>query len=220
MPASIFANTMVSWSLVASLALAGLTTATPARRADCSALHLVFAAGTGEEGLGLAGGPFSEALVAAIPGTTTYALPYDTSVEYDTTLVAAATAVEKYIEDQAAACPAQKFVFGGYSKGAMVVHRATLPASIKSKQVALVVFGDPYLKYQTEEYKNAWPIDSPVVNLAPGNTSLAGANVASFCNAGDIICDLTGGEVEPHLAYGTDGSATRAAAFVKGVYGS
>ncbi|KAJ1305641.1 hypothetical protein OPQ81_000638 [Rhizoctonia solani] len=209
---------MVSWSLLATLALAGLSNATPARRADCSALQLVFASGTGEEGLGLAGAPFSEALAAAIPGTTTYALPYDTSVDYDATLVAAANSVQQYFAAQSAACPDQKFVFGGYSKGAMVLHRTSLPSSIKSKQIALVVFGDPYLKYQSEEYKNAWPINNPVVNSSPGNATVNGANVASFCNSGDIICDLMGGQVEPHLAYGTDGSASKAAQFVKGVY--
>ncbi|KDN46694.1 hypothetical protein RSAG8_04074, partial [Rhizoctonia solani AG-8 WAC10335] len=202
-------NSMVSWSLLVR-----------SPRAECSALQLVFAAGTGEEGLGLAGAPFSEALAAAIPGTTTYSLPYNTSVEYDTTLIAATESVQRYLADQSAVCPNQKFVFGGYSKGAMVLHRTSLPSSIKSKQIALVVFGDPYLKYLTEEYENTWPIDNPVVNLNPGNTTVAGANVASFCNVGDIICDLMGGEVAPHLAYGTDGSASKAAAFVKGVYGS
>ncbi|CUA73236.1 putative cutinase Mb2006c [Rhizoctonia solani] len=211
---------MIAWNLFAKLALAGLVAANPMRRADCSALHLVFAAGTGEEGLGLAGGPFSEALAAAIPGTTTYALPYNTSVEYDTTLVEAADSAQQYFADQVAACPDQKFVFGGYSKGAMVLHRTSLPSAIKSKQVALVVFGDPYLKYLTAEFENTWPIDNPTVNLSPGNETVSGANIASFCNMGDIICDLTGGEVSPHLAYGTDGSATKAAEFVKGVYGS
>ncbi|KAH7323416.1 cutinase [Rhizoctonia solani] len=213
-------DNMVSWRLLVTFALAGLSNASPARRTGCSALQLVFAAGTGEEGLGLAGGPFSEALAAAIPGTTTYALPYNTSVEYDTTLVDAANSVQQYFADQAAACPDQKFVFGGYSKGAMVVHRTSLPSAIKSKQIALVVFGDPYLKYQTEEYESTWPIDSPVVNLSPGNTTVARANVGSFCNPGDIICDLMGGEVAPHLAYGTDGSASKAAEFVKGVFSS
>ncbi|CAE6416598.1 unnamed protein product [Rhizoctonia solani] len=109
---------MVSWSLLTTLALAGLSNANPTRRADCSALHLVFAAGTGEEGLGLVGAPFSEALAAAIPGTTTYALPHNTSVEYDATLFAAANSAQQYFADQVAACPDQKFVFGGYSKGA------------------------------------------------------------------------------------------------------
>ncbi|CAE6452708.1 unnamed protein product [Rhizoctonia solani] len=209
---------MASWSLLMVLALAGLSNANPTPRAECSALHLVFAAGTGEEGLGLAGGPFSEALSAAIPGTTTYNLSYNTSVEYDTTLVAAADSVQQYFATQSAACPNQKFVFGGYSKGAMVLHRTSLPSSIKSKQIALIVFGDPYLKYQTDEFESAWPIDNPAVNLQPGNTTITGANVASFCNSGDIICDLMGADVAPHLAYGTDGSATKAAVFVKGVY--
>ncbi|KAF8732463.1 Cutinase, partial [Rhizoctonia solani] len=207
-----------AWNFNTTLALAGISSAKPTPRAECSPLQLVFAAGTGEKGLGLAGEPLSEALGAAIPGTTTYALPYDTSVEYDTTLVAAANSVQQYFASQSAACPDQKFVFGGYSKGAMVVHRTSLPDPIKSKVVALVMFGDPYLKYQTTEFENAWPIVNPKVNLQPGNTTISGANVASFCNSGDIICDLVGNAVEPHLAYGTDGSATKAASFVKGVY--
>ncbi|CAE6516901.1 unnamed protein product [Rhizoctonia solani] len=202
---------MISWSLLTTLVLAGFTTANPMRRAECSALHLVFAAGTGEVGLGLAGTPFSDALATAIPGTTTYAISYDTSVEYNATLVTASESVQKHFVEQVAACPDQKFVFGGYSKGAMVLHRTSLPSAIKSKQIALVVFGDPYLKYQTTEHENAWPIDNPIVNLSPVNKTVSGANIASFCNVGDVICDLTGGEVGPHLAYGADGSASKAA---------
>ncbi|CUA77387.1 putative cutinase Mb2006c [Rhizoctonia solani] len=179
------------------------------RQTSCSALQLVFLAGTNEEGLGSVGGPLSTALASAVPGTTTYSVPYDTSAEYISTVAAGATMTDDYITAQAASCPSQRFALGGYSKGAMVVHSMNLSSSLKSKVAAIVVFGDPY-----RDLSNSWPIDSPVLNSDPESGFTSSQNVASFCNAGDIVCHA-GLSVPAHLAYGTDGSTDVAASFIK-----
>ncbi|KAG8691034.1 hypothetical protein FRC11_007362, partial [Ceratobasidium sp. 423] len=169
------------------------------RQTSCSALQLVFLAGTNEEGLGLAGGPLSTNLTSAVPGTTTYSVPYDTSAEYIFTVSAGVNMTVEYITAQAARCPDQRFALGGYSKGAMVVHGMNLDSVHKTKVAAIVVFGDPY-----RGLSNDWPINSPVVNSDPRSGFTSSQNVASFCNGGDIVCHA-GLSVDDHLVYGTNG---------------
>ncbi|EUC62569.1 cutinase [Rhizoctonia solani AG-3 Rhs1AP] len=180
------------------------------RQTSCSALQLIFLAGTNEDhGLGSVGGPLSAALTSAVSGTTTYSVPYDTSVEYGPTITAGARMTVEYITAQAARCPSQRFALGGYSKGAMVLHSMSLSSALKAKVTAIVVFGDPY-----RGINNNWPISSPVVNSKPRSGFTNSQNVASFCNDGDIIC-RGGLSVPAHLTYGEDGSTGIAAAFIQ-----
>ncbi|GAB1523355.1 hypothetical protein RhiTH_006499 [Rhizoctonia solani] len=197
--------------LAALLLLAASSNALPVeeRQTSCSALQLVFAAGTNEEGLGLAGGPLSTSLASAVRGTTTYSVPYDTRAEYGSTVTAGAKLTVDYITAQAARCPSQRFVLGGYSKGAMVIHSTSLSSALKSKVAAIVVFGDPY-----RGISNSWPINSPSVNLKPRSGFTSSQNVASFCNDGDIVC-RGGLSVPAHLTYGEDGSTGVAVSFIK-----
>ncbi|CAE6446964.1 unnamed protein product [Rhizoctonia solani] len=202
---------LLSTALLGLLFFASSSSAAPIdeRQTSCSALQLVFLAGTNEEGLGLAGGPLSTALASAVTGTTTYSVPYDTSAEYGPTVTAGATMTVDYITAQAARCPSQRFALGGYSKGAMVVHSMSLSTTLKAKVVAVTVFGDPY-----RGISNSWPINSPVVNSDPRSGFINSQNVASFCNDGDIVC-RGGLSVPAHLTYGEDGSTDIAAAFIK-----
>jgi cutinase len=50
----------------------------------------------------------------------------------------------KHMTQQSAACPNQKFVIGGYSQGAVVMHRAAvqLNPGIKARIIATATFGD------------------------------------------------------------------------------
>ncbi|QRW25500.1 cutinase [Rhizoctonia solani] len=201
---------LFSKGLAALLLLATSSNALPVEeRQACSSLQLVFLAGTNEEGLGLAGGPLSTTLASAVSGTTTYSVPYDTRAEYGSTVTAGAKSTVDYITAQAARCPDQRFVLGGYSKGAMVIHSTSLSSALKSKVAAIVVFGDPY-----RSLNNNWPINSPVVNSNPRSGFTSSQNVASFCNSGDIVC-RGGLSVPAHLTYGEDGSTDIAASFIK-----
>ncbi|KAG9119962.1 hypothetical protein FRC07_004764 [Ceratobasidium sp. 392] len=139
-------------------------------------------------------------------------LVYLPGTKYVTTVQAGAKLTADYITKQAASCPSQVFVLAGYSKGAMVVHTTSLTTALKAKVVGISVFGDPY-----RSSSNAWPIPSPSVDSAPRDGSTASQNVASFCNSGDLFCD-GGSSLPAHLAYGTDGSTTVAATFLKNKY--
>lgn len=110
------------------------------RRQSCSALHYIHAAGTTEMGLGVLGGPMSRNLASIVPGyvlyyvnenfvetwigrTTTSAVMYSTIAEYFVTVQQGAATAVNIVRRQAAACPNQRFVLSGYSKGALVLHR-------------------------------------------------------------------------------------------------
>ncbi|CAE6533177.1 unnamed protein product [Rhizoctonia solani] len=195
-------------SLFFTAAVVGAPVELEARQA-CSAVQLVHAAGTGETGLGIVGTPLAKSLA-----TTSYAVPYSTIAEYVATVQAGASTTAKYLADQSARCPDQKFVLSGYSKGAMVMHGTKLDDSVKSKVISVLVFGDPLRSTTTA----AWPINSASVDLSPkdGNTGTRNSteNVASFCNNGDMFCNPPG-TIVPHLAYSTDGSIDAAAKFAQ-----
>ncbi|KAG8696987.1 hypothetical protein FRC09_008157 [Ceratobasidium sp. 395] len=179
-------------------------------RQSCSSLQFVHLAGTTEIGLGIVGTPLAAALASAVPGTTTKSITYDTSAEYVVTVAAGATTTAGYLASQAAACPNQRFVLSGYSKGALVVHSLNLSSTLKSKVASILVFGDP-----ARNINSPWPINSPSVDLAPKDGSTSSQNIASFCNTGDLFCAIPGVSLPAHLAYPTDGSIGVAANFVK-----
>ncbi|CUA77052.1 hypothetical protein RSOLAG22IIIB_12514 [Rhizoctonia solani] len=179
----------------------------------CSDLHLVFLVGANERKRpGAVGGPLSTVLQALIPGTTTYTVPYNNNYELRKSVVHGADLAVSKIARQAAHCPEQRFAIGGYSKGALVIHKMNLPDDLKAKIVAIVAFGDP--AYRIPVLGNAWPINSPVVNRNPRSGYIDSQNVATFCNRGDIIC-LRGLKATPHRIYGKDGSIAVAAAFIR-----
>ncbi|KAG9088886.1 hypothetical protein FRC07_012455 [Ceratobasidium sp. 392] len=182
------------------------------RRLSCSNLHLVCLVGTTEKEFGIVCGPLRDDLASAVPGTTAYAVPYNTDPEYGATVEEGARNTEKYIADQAAACPNQRFVLSGYSKGAMVIHQMNLAPALKNKVLSIAVFGDPTLKSGGSPF---WPINQPSVDTSPRDGSAPTQNIASFCNQRDEFCDPWGSTLEPHLAYGKDESTVVAANFVK-----
>ncbi|KAF8749756.1 Cutinase [Rhizoctonia solani] len=70
---------MISKHLAVTALFFGVVLGAPAQtRHSCSNVQLVHAAGTTENGLGLVGAPLAKALASAIPGTTSYAIPYNT----------------------------------------------------------------------------------------------------------------------------------------------
>ncbi|CUA67113.1 cutinase Cut4 [Rhizoctonia solani] len=201
--------------LFAPLLLAGIVSAAPANienRESCSAVRLVHAAGTTESGLGLVGTPLAKEFASVIPGTTSYAIPYDTSTEYVASVAEGARMTEQYLAAQSARCPDQRFVLSGYSKGAMVMHKTNLSSDLKSKVFAVLVFGDPHRKVGKD---NTWPINLPSVNSSPRSGHSSTQNVASFCNSGDEFCDTASARFGPHLAYSSDGSIETAVNFAK-----
>ncbi|GAB1523369.1 hypothetical protein RhiTH_006513 [Rhizoctonia solani] len=205
-----FAKSLLTSLFFTTIVLSAPADLTSRQSSDCSAVQLVHAAGTGEVGLGIVGTPLASALASAIPGTTSYSVPYSTIAEYVVTVQAGASTTANYLSTQSSRCPSQKFILSGYSKGAMVVHGTELDDSVKSKIISVLVFGDPLRSIRTA----TWPIDSPSVNLTPKDGKAGTQNVASFCNDGDMFCDPPGTLI-PHLMYPMDGSIEAAAKFAK-----
>ncbi|CAE6456832.1 unnamed protein product [Rhizoctonia solani] len=197
--------------LIAPLVLAVSALGAPVEleaRQSCSALQLVHVAGTTEIGLGIVGTPLALALAAS--GATTKSITYDTVAEYIVTVAAGAAITEAYLRLQSVACPNQRFVLSGYSKGALVLHKLDLSSNLKSKIASILVFGDP-----ARNINSPWPINNPSVDLSPKDGSSSSQNIASFCNTGDLFCAIPGYSLPAHLAYPTDGSIGVAAAFAK-----
>ncbi|KAI5892053.1 alpha/beta-hydrolase [Schizophyllum commune H4-8] len=191
-------------TLFTAVGLAGaLAMATPIVRQDCASVYLIHAAGTSESGLGAVGEPLSGNLTSALPSFSSVGL--DSSVEYVVTVAEGAQTLADLIASQASACPDQRFILSGYSKGAMVVHSSTadLTDDLISKVCGIAVFGDP----DDEKGLGAiygladtWPIAEPQI----------GTNILEFCNEGDPVCD-GGADIDAHLAYPSDGSVLQAA---------
>ncbi|QRW25328.1 cutinase [Rhizoctonia solani] len=185
---------------------------------------MVFLAGTNEEGLGLAGkpSPLLSVLVSrptpflTTPGPST-ALPLPrVPLSSPTTFLLklpSAPVRSLFLEDTPRvpwSFTVRLFpLFSPTLAKILETKRYFAPSTLKAKVKAIVVFGDPY-----RSSSSTWPINSPVVDSAPRDGSTASQNVASFCNSGDLFCD-GGLSVPAHLAYGTDGSTTVAATFIK-----
>ncbi|KAJ1301736.1 hypothetical protein OPQ81_008969 [Rhizoctonia solani] len=202
---------MLFKALIAPLIFAASALGAPVEleaRQSCSALQLVHVAGTTEIGLGIVGIPLAASLASS--GVTTKSITYDTAAEYIVTVAAGAAITEAYLRLQSAACPNQRFVLSGYSKGALVLHNLSLSSTLKSKIASILVFGDP-----ARNINSPWPINNPSVNLSPKGGSSSSQNIASFCNTGDLFCAIPGYSLPAHLAYPTDGSIRVAADFAK-----
>ncbi len=198
--------------VVAALGAAVLA-APAASAAACSDLEVVFARGSGEfPGLGLVGTPLVNAVKSAAPtlSVTSYAVNYAADIA-QTSAGPGATDMSNHVKSQAAACPNQRFVLGGYSQGASVVDIAigirtalgsggTIPAELAPRVVTVTAFGNPLGLFR-QTIKTASPTYGP--------------RSIEFCNRADPVCGSTGtGPGNGHLSYGSDGSVTKAAAFV------
>ncbi|CAE6459719.1 unnamed protein product [Rhizoctonia solani] len=191
-------------SLVSPLILVVSTTRAPVEleaRHSCTSSQLVHVAGALGIGLGIVGTPLAAAL--AFSGVTAKSITY-------LTVARGVAQTEAYLRSQSAACPDQRFILSGYSNGALVLHALSLPSALQSKIASILVFGDP-----GRNLNLPWPIDNPSLNLSPKDGSSSEQNIASFCNIGDLACDIFRYGLLAHFAYPTDGSIGVAAAFAR-----
>lgn len=203
-------------SLAVATAAAGAVTggltlaAGPASAASCADVEVVFARGTSElPGLGLAGGPFVNALKSDLAGKSvnSYAVQYAADI-LQTSAGPGATAMTNHVTSVAAQCPNTKFVLGGYSQGASVTDISigiptilgsgkTIPTNLAPRVAAVVVFGNP-------------------LALTGGHitkaSKLYGGRAEEFCASGDPVC-ANGVNVLAHLTYGSNGMAAKGAKF-------
>lgn len=137
-----------------------------------------------------------------------YAVNYPASYDF---LAAAdgANDASAYIQNVVNTCPSSRLVLGGYSQGAAIIDVITsvpfpaigftnpLPPTVADRVAGLAVFGNPSTK----------------IGMPLTSSPLYGFKAIDLCNPGDPICS-DGNNVPAHRAYGPDGSASQAAAFV------
>lgn len=191
------------------------STNTAAAAADCKAVTVIFARGTGDPGtLGTIVGPSLNTAVlkalnndAVVSGVDYAADAAGIATEIGGKGGAGTQAMVKLTTDTLASCPDTQIVLSGYSQGAMLVHNTmnNLDATQSAKVKAAVTFGDPF-------------VGQAVKGIPDGAFK-------SFCGSGDTVC-ATGAGTSPssggttsastsgHLGYGAD--TTTAATFIKG----
>ncbi|KAI4099499.1 MAG: hypothetical protein LQ339_005926 [Xanthoria mediterranea] len=96
-------------------------------------------------------------------------------------------------------CPSTTIILSGYSQGGSVVHKAGTLLTASTPIAAAVLFGDPANR-------------SPVSNVR---------NLKQYCNSGDRVCEApkSFAITAAHAAYGRNGNAEDAAAYISGVTG-
>jgi cutinase len=139
---------------------------------------------------------------------TGYAVNYPASLAADSKIKGGNDALA-HLNAQSKACPDQKYVLVGYSQGADVMHdtASKLDASLYSKIIAVVMFGDPG-------------------NKGPEAVSPQGGKVPVFpkdlqeklkqnCAAGDPVCTNSGTEISAHLTYIRGDYMSSSAAYIQ-----
>ncbi|KAH7403003.1 cutinase [Cadophora sp. MPI-SDFR-AT-0126] len=167
----------------------------------CKKVTVIFGRGSGQPGNvgSIVGPPFFDAL-ASLLGASNVAVQ---GVNYPASYEEAGSGGSKegtanlvtFAQWASYKCPNTQIVLSGYSQGAQLIHLAGPSlASVASKIIAVVVFGDPYN-------------NQAISNINP-------FKVRSFCANGDYICNPSGGfDPNAHTSYGN--KAVEAAAFVR-----
>ena len=197
--------------------IAPLSPAPQANADGCPDVELVFARGTGEApGLGRVGSALVATLTPMLGGRSlaTYGVNYPASVNFLNTS-AGAVDTENHLAAVATACPATRFVLGGFSQGAAVMSMLAgvaplgtlignlgsappMPPEAADQIAAVAVFGNPANRFGT-------PLST---------TGLFATQAIDLCSPGDPICFPGGRDRSAHNGYEFPPYVTDAAAFV------
>jgi cutinase len=200
----------MAMTLLVVTAAAACATAPLPRAAGCPDVEVIFARGTNQPaGLGRVGQPFVHAMVSGLPGRTVRSYPVDYPADSGQHFEPGATDIIRRLTAVTTACPATRFVLGGYSQGALAVSAAigvrvggmtppAIPAAVGARVAAVVVFGNP--------------LGSRARSLESSDTPFRRRS-KEFCNQGDVVCGGRGPEVGSHRDYPANGTTDQAAAF-------
>lgn len=215
-----------AFSTLRGIQLPATMYAAPAARAaqgtGCAAYDFVTVRGTFEPGPWdpVVLGPTATQVRAKVPGGKTYDLNYPADA-LPTSELTGVTNLANYLNSEAAACPNEKLVVGGYSQGAWVVGDALaenkLSAGAHAHLTAVVLFGDP--RFVPNKPYDAGGYRSGVSGVYPrtlfgGSLDSYGTVLRDYCRADDLVCQGLGGNVIGHVMEGSN--AGPAAAFVEG----
>nr|WP_236147466.1 cutinase family protein [Mycolicibacterium sp. CH28] len=208
---------------LAAVAVPLLTPAGPAGNASadpCPDVNVVFARGTSEPpGIGRVGQALTDTLQSQLGGHTVTAYGVNYPATYDfLTAADGATDATDHILATAAACPATRFVLGGYSQGAAVIDMLVgipplgnkvgeigsappLPSSVANKIAGIAAFGNPSTKFG--------------IPVSAAGIPYAGKGI-DLCNDGDPICSR-GRNPFAHTDYESTDMPAQAAGFIAGL---
>ena len=190
--------------LAAALIPALIALPSPARADDCPDVELVFARGTGEPpGVGRVGQALADTLAPMLGARrlSVYPVNYPASINFFTTGVGA-TDAQAHLATVAVACPATKFVLGGFSQGAAVMSMLAgvpplgptvgnfgsappLPPEAADQISAVAVFGNPGNRFGT-------PLST---------TGQFAGKAIDLCAPNDPICVVGGRDRAAHNGY-------------------
>ncbi|OAV89041.1 hypothetical protein PTTG_28836 [Puccinia triticina 1-1 BBBD Race 1] len=182
----------------------------------CGLYQIVAARGTNEA---QSGSPTYANLIniieTTIPGGSNVEIDYSAIMEYVTSPIKGAAAGAAYLSDQMVKCPDQKYVFVGYSKGAMVISQLMKELPISAdKVVAIVLFGNPFHTPNAPQNRCSGSGGSGLASyFAPPIPSQYVSLTYDCCILWDMVCQ-TIGTVFNHLKYRGSQDEKNAAAFV------
>jgi cutinase len=118
-----------------------------------------------------------------------------------------------HFQRQVKACPDQKYVFSGYSQGAVVMHRAAVKMDkslLKERVIATVTFGDG-----GQQATKARPVYNSPVGPIPVWPSELDGRIKFNCAKGDLTCTPGGKSTLAHMTYGTGSYISSSASYVQ-----
>jgi cutinase len=195
--------------------------AAPLAHADgCPDVELVFARGTGEPpGPGRVGQALADTLAPMLGGRSlaVYGVNYPASINFLTTS-AGAIDTENHLAAVATACPATRFILGGFSQGAAVM---SMLAGVAPLGTLVGNLGSaPPMPPEAADQISAVAVFGNPAGAIPGGGSLTtlssryGAKTIDLCVPDDIYCWPGGRSFPAHLAYASNGMVGQAADFV------
>jgi len=193
--------------LSAPVVLGGAQPDVPSAHAGtCPDVQVVFARGTGEDGLGEVGQTFVDALKSRVAGRSieVYPVNYPASAGFPVSSKQGADDTSAHVQSMVAGCPDTRMVLGGYSQGAGVIDWAStlMPKQVADHVAAVALFGNPSSIIATA-LSGGYPPISPLYS----------AKTIDLCAPGDPTCSI-GLNALAHGTYVESGMTTQAATFV------
>lgn len=230
----IFTGHRPTWrgGAAAAVALSTLSGAPPAAATPegCPDVRVIFARGTFEApGLGAVGQPFSDALIARLPGRVVdvHAVDYPASWHFSTAAQGIVDTVNT-ITATVAACPDTRMVLGGYSQGAAVAAYTVtdtipadyplppgitgpMPPEFADHIAAVALFGKP-----TDGFVDLVQHGSPPIVIGRRYAD----KTIEMCADQDPVCVPGGTNRSAHSSYKVNGMTDQAADFAAGALNS
>ena len=198
---------------------------------ECSRVLVITARGTGEPIVGQLLSPVARAIEDARPDETeVHHLDYPASTEVKDDASVGVITLAKTLNQQAAACPFQRFVLLGYSQGALVIGDALvdpemrivgtyaerLSEAARERVAAVVFYGDPRF-VGTEPFNRGYfnPDIDGILARSEGALDPYADRLADFCVRADFVCQASMSLNEQgHVEYFDNGMQEEGAEFV------